>query len=185
MYFPQYHSSLASLNGLEAHLGTTAPGGPGPQGSYSFAHFDCIQNTLTSEPLTPHFCLHCCAMLPSQFVYLTNVYLTNVVHLEVIWVLRLGFKDLQISLIRILCPITLYANIVVHFVSLVFEWYLWHLSLQPTCLVVREQHKSVPLSEPHHCSTRISLTLKLCRRLLSGQYDSYRRGTLVFLDSSI
>ncbi|XP_062310681.1 Hermansky-Pudlak syndrome 4 protein [Osmerus eperlanus] len=44
-----YHSSLASLNGLEAHLGTTAPGGPGPQGSYSFAHFDCIQNTLTTN----------------------------------------------------------------------------------------------------------------------------------------
>ncbi|XP_046904188.1 Hermansky-Pudlak syndrome 4 protein isoform X2 [Hypomesus transpacificus] len=44
-----YHSSLASLNGLEAHLGTADPAGPGPQGSYSFAHFDCIQNTLTTN----------------------------------------------------------------------------------------------------------------------------------------
>ncbi|KAM6965382.1 BLOC-3 complex member HPS4 [Aplochiton taeniatus] len=44
-----YHSSLASLNGLEAHLRTTAPGAPGPQGPYIFAHFDCIQNTLTTN----------------------------------------------------------------------------------------------------------------------------------------
>ena len=139
--FSQYHSSLASLNGLEAHLGTADPAGPGPQGSYSFAHFDCIQNTLTSEPLTPFtFLSTLFAMLSHQCVYLTNA-----VNLEVIWVLCLGFKDLQISLILIFCPITLYANIVVHFVSLVFEWYLRHLSLQPTCLVVREQHKSVPL----------------------------------------
>ncbi|CAB1319647.1 unnamed protein product [Coregonus sp. 'balchen'] len=57
---PQFHSdttateevylrSLASLNGLEAHLRTTAPGASGPQGHYTFAHFDCIQNTLTSN----------------------------------------------------------------------------------------------------------------------------------------
>lgn len=44
-----YHSSLASLNGLEAHLRTTALEAPGPQGPYSFAHFDCIQNTLTTN----------------------------------------------------------------------------------------------------------------------------------------
>lgn len=49
----QYHSSLASLNGLEAHLRTVSPGGPGHQGPYSFAHFDSIQSTLTSE--IPHF----------------------------------------------------------------------------------------------------------------------------------
>lgn len=44
-----YHSSLASLNGLEAHLRTVAPGPPGPQGPYIFAHYDCIQNTLTTN----------------------------------------------------------------------------------------------------------------------------------------
>ncbi|KAM3867684.1 BLOC-3 complex member HPS4 [Diretmus argenteus] len=44
-----YHSSLASLNGLEAHLQTVTPGAPGHQGPYVFAHFDCIQNTLTTN----------------------------------------------------------------------------------------------------------------------------------------
>ncbi|CAG02509.1 unnamed protein product [Tetraodon nigroviridis] len=47
-----FHSSLASLNGLEAHLRTTGPGPPGtlgPPGLYSFAHFDGIQSTLTTN----------------------------------------------------------------------------------------------------------------------------------------
>lgn len=44
-----YHSSLASLNGLEAHLRTISPGAPGPPGPYIFAHFDCIQSTLTTN----------------------------------------------------------------------------------------------------------------------------------------
>ncbi|KAM4615904.1 BLOC-3 complex member HPS4 [Polymixia lowei] len=44
-----YHSSLASLNGLEAHLRTVTPGPPGPQGPYIFAHYDCGQNTLTTN----------------------------------------------------------------------------------------------------------------------------------------
>lgn len=45
-----YHGSLASLNGLEAHLRSIALGAPqGSQGPYIFAHFDCIQNTLTSN----------------------------------------------------------------------------------------------------------------------------------------
>uniref|UniRef100_A0A8D3CZN1 HPS4 biogenesis of lysosomal organelles complex 3 subunit 2 n=1 Tax=Scophthalmus maximus TaxID=52904 RepID=A0A8D3CZN1_SCOMX len=47
-----YHSSLASLNGLEAHLGTVPPvppGAPGAPGPYIFAHFDCIQSTLTTN----------------------------------------------------------------------------------------------------------------------------------------
>ncbi|XP_040051385.2 BLOC-3 complex member HPS4 isoform X2 [Gasterosteus aculeatus] len=44
-----YHSSLASLNGLEAHLRTVSPGASGPQGPYLFAHFDCVQSTLTTN----------------------------------------------------------------------------------------------------------------------------------------
>ncbi|XP_061586385.1 BLOC-3 complex member HPS4-like [Cololabis saira] len=44
-----YHCSLASLNGLEAHLRAIAPGGPGAPGPYIFAHFDCIQSTLTTN----------------------------------------------------------------------------------------------------------------------------------------
>ncbi|XP_051525081.1 Hermansky-Pudlak syndrome 4 protein isoform X2 [Myxocyprinus asiaticus] len=44
-----YHSSLASLNGLEAHLRNTSPGTPSPSGPYTFAHYDCIQNTLTTN----------------------------------------------------------------------------------------------------------------------------------------
>lgn len=44
-----YHSSLASLNGLEAHLRNTSPGTHSPQGPYTFAHYDCIQNTLTTN----------------------------------------------------------------------------------------------------------------------------------------
>ncbi|XP_068461324.1 BLOC-3 complex member HPS4 isoform X2 [Clinocottus analis] len=46
-----YHSSLASLNGLEAHLRTISPGAPGAPGPYIFAHFDCVQSTLTISPL--------------------------------------------------------------------------------------------------------------------------------------
>ncbi|XP_041856450.1 Hermansky-Pudlak syndrome 4 protein [Melanotaenia boesemani] len=44
-----YHSSLASLNGLEAHLRSISPGPPGAPGAYIFAHFDCIQSTLTTN----------------------------------------------------------------------------------------------------------------------------------------
>uniref|UniRef100_UPI0037E9AD50 BLOC-3 complex member HPS4 n=1 Tax=Semicossyphus pulcher TaxID=241346 RepID=UPI0037E9AD50 len=44
-----YHSSLASLNGLEAHLRTISPGTPGTPGPYVFAHFDCIQSTMTAN----------------------------------------------------------------------------------------------------------------------------------------
>ncbi|XP_061135382.1 Hermansky-Pudlak syndrome 4 protein isoform X2 [Syngnathus typhle] len=82
-----YHSCLASLNGLEAHLRSISPVAPGTAGPYIFAHFDCAESTLTSEP---------------------------------------------------------------------------------TCLGDQGQPPSVLLSEPHHSFTRISVTLKLCRRLLSG-----------------
>ncbi|XP_034548303.1 Hermansky-Pudlak syndrome 4 protein [Notolabrus celidotus] len=44
-----YHSSLASLNGLEAHLRTVSPVTMGAPGPYVFAHFDCIQSTLTAN----------------------------------------------------------------------------------------------------------------------------------------
>ncbi|KAJ8379448.1 hypothetical protein SKAU_G00002260 [Synaphobranchus kaupii] len=44
-----HHSSLASLNGLEAHLRSTAAGAPGPPGGYTFAHYDSLQNTLTTN----------------------------------------------------------------------------------------------------------------------------------------
>ncbi|XP_029294828.1 BLOC-3 complex member HPS4 [Cottoperca gobio] len=44
-----YHCSLASLNGLEAHLRSVSPGAPGAPGPYIFAHLDCIQSTLTSN----------------------------------------------------------------------------------------------------------------------------------------
>lgn len=67
------------------------------------------------------------------------------------------------------------------------------VSLQPTCLVDQGEPRSVLLSEPHHFFTRISVTLKLCRRLLSGQYGSevvevvwggWGGGVLVFHGSS-
>ncbi|XP_029016886.1 Hermansky-Pudlak syndrome 4 protein [Betta splendens] len=44
-----YHSSLASLNGLEAHLRSIPPRVPGAPGPYLFAHFDRIQGTLTTN----------------------------------------------------------------------------------------------------------------------------------------
>ncbi|KAF4070347.1 hypothetical protein AMELA_G00284410 [Ameiurus melas] len=44
-----YHSSLASLNGLEAHLRTIPPASEIPAAPYTFAHYDRIQNTLTTN----------------------------------------------------------------------------------------------------------------------------------------
>ncbi|KAK5600991.1 hypothetical protein CRENBAI_005723 [Crenichthys baileyi] len=43
------HSSLASLNGLEAHLRAISPAAPGAAGPYLFAHYDSIQSTLTTN----------------------------------------------------------------------------------------------------------------------------------------
>lgn len=43
------HSSLASLNGLEAHLRAITPAAPGSAGPYLFAHYDSVQSTLTTN----------------------------------------------------------------------------------------------------------------------------------------
>ncbi|KAJ8285792.1 hypothetical protein GJAV_G00031000 [Gymnothorax javanicus] len=68
-----HHASLASLNGLEAHLCSTTAGPAGPSGGYTFAHYDCLQNTLTTNlsggagrPLEPLF-VRATSLLHSHF----------------------------------------------------------------------------------------------------------------------
>ncbi|XP_028679931.1 Hermansky-Pudlak syndrome 4 protein isoform X1 [Erpetoichthys calabaricus] len=80
-----YHSSLASLNGLEVHLREMTSGEqPHAKGSYTFAHYDCIQDTLTTNlslagaTRLQHTFVRAAALLHSDFTCNTSLHETIV-----------------------------------------------------------------------------------------------------------
>ncbi|XP_025916088.1 Hermansky-Pudlak syndrome 4 protein isoform X1 [Apteryx rowi] len=75
-----YQSSLASLNGLEVHLRETLPKDDSSfaKATYSFIHYDCIQNVLTANlphtpgPMDRHF-LRAATLIHSDFSHFPDV----------------------------------------------------------------------------------------------------------------